>query len=147
MITRDYTPRSYDAASSSGSLCLWAVVGLPALGSCADATALQGLPGFLVITELIPPTAARFGLTGRQLQEEVESQLRQAGIAVLPFEHATEIPGAPVVHVAVVLLQDNPALYVFGITVEVNQQPCWSITAPILSRVTSPRGTRTRWAR
>ena len=105
-----------------GLTVLWACMALPAPGSCADAMVLKGLPGFHVIADIVPPAAEHAGLTRQQLHTDVVTQLRQAGLAVLTSEDATRVPGAPILHVAVALAQESSTLYVFGITVDVNQQ-------------------------
>src|SRR5438034_8470713 len=109
-----------------GLAVLWGLIGLPALGSCADdgdfaRATLQGLQGVYVLIEDIPPENERAGLTTPQLQTDVEGQLRQAGIPVLTKDHAFRLHGAPYVYVYVYLVPHPIGLTTYRRLVEVNQ--------------------------
>ena len=106
---------------------LWGLIGLPALGRCADdgdfaRATLQGLQGVYILIEDIQPEMARAGLTTQQLHTDVEWQLRQAGIPVLTKDQAFRVQGAPYVYVYVHLLPHPIGLTAYSILVEVNQR-------------------------
>jgi hypothetical protein len=122
-------------AYTSTSLCrvliglavLWSLIGLPALGRCADdgdfaRATLRGLQGVSVLIEDLPPENERAGLTTQQLQTDVEGQLRHAGIPVLTKDQAFRLRGAPYVYVYVHLVPHPIGLTVYSILVEVNQR-------------------------
>lgn len=90
-------------------LCLWSAwvsVGFAQLPE--DSTqeelareTLRGLAGVAVTIEDIAPEAERDGLTESQLQADVESRLRQAGIHVLTEDERLHTPGHPTLSVHV----------------------------------------------
>jgi hypothetical protein len=82
---------------------------------------LRGLPGVAVVIEPLHPTTERDGLTHRQLQTEVERQLRSAGIRVLTQEEWKKTPGAPYLYVNVAALKKKYGLYAYAIEVCLNQ--------------------------
>ena len=106
---------------------LWGLIGLPALGRCADdgdfaRATLRGLQGVYVLLEDIKPEMARAGLTTQQLQTDVEGQLRQAGMPVLTKDQAFRMQGAPYLYIYVHLLPHPIGLTAYSILVEVNQR-------------------------
>ena len=106
---------------------LWGLLGLPALGRCADdgdlaRVTLRGLQGVYVLIEDLPPESERAGLTTQQLQTDVEGQLRHAGIPVLTKDQAFHVQGAPYVYVYVHLLPHPIGLTAYSSLVEVNQR-------------------------
>jgi hypothetical protein len=110
-----------------GLAVLWGLLGLPALGRCADdgdfaRATLRGLQGVSVLIEDLPPESARAGLTTPQLQTEVEAQLRHAGIPVFTKDQGFRVPGAPYLYVYVHLLPHPIGLTAYGILVEVTQR-------------------------
>jgi hypothetical protein len=110
-----------------GLAVLWAPIGLPALGRCADdgdfaRATLRGLQGVSLLIEDLPLEMARTGLTTQQLHTDVEEQLRHAGIPVLTKDHTFRVPGAPYLYVYVHLLPHPIGLTVYSILVEVNQR-------------------------
>ena len=83
---------------------LWGLIGLPALGNCADdgdfaRATLRGLQGVFVLIEDLSPESERAGLTAQQRQTDVEEQLRHAGMPVLTQEQAFRVQGAPYLYV------------------------------------------------
>jgi hypothetical protein len=126
MATHAYTPTSV-CCVLIGLAVLWSLIGLPALGSCADdgdfaRATLRGLQGVSVLIEDLPPESARAGLTTQQLQTDVEGQLRQAGIQVLTKDQGFRLRGAPYLFVYVHLLPHPIGLTAYSILVEVNQR-------------------------
>ena len=110
-----------------GLAVLWGLIGLPALGRCADdgdlaRATLRGLQGVYVLIEDMKPESERAGLTAQQLQSDVEGQLRQAGIPVLTKDHAFRVQGAPYLYVYVHLLPHPIGLTAYSSLVEVNQR-------------------------
>src|SRR2546426_12349826 len=106
---------------------LWGLLGLPALGRCADdgdfaRATLRGLQGVYVLIEDLPPESERDGLTMQQLQTDVEEQLRYAGIPVLTKDQAFRLPGAPYLYVYVHLVPHPIGLTAYSILVEVTQR-------------------------
>jgi len=110
-----------------GLAVLWGLIGLPALGRCADdgdfaRATLRGLQGVSVLIEDVKPEMAQAGLTTQQLQTDVEGQLRHAGIPVLTKDQAFRLRGAPYLYVYVHLVPHPIGLTVYSILVEVNQR-------------------------
>src|SRR2546430_8937727 len=86
-----YTPTSV-CRVLIGLAVLWGLLGLPALGKCADdgdfaRATLRDLQGVSVLIEDLPPESERAGLTPQQLQTDVEGQLRHADIPVRTKDH------------------------------------------------------------
>ena len=52
-----------------------------------DRLSLRELDGIYVDVDAIPSLASKQGLSAERLQEEVEGQLRRAGVEVLPMGH------------------------------------------------------------
>jgi hypothetical protein len=126
MATHAYTPTSVYRVLI-GLAILWGLIGLRALGRCADdgdlaRATLQGLQGVYILIEDVTPEMARAGLTTQQLHAEVERQLRHAGIPVLTKDQAFRLQGAPYLYVYVHLLPHPIGLMVYSILVEVNQR-------------------------
>src|SRR5882724_7083393 len=110
-----------------GLAVLGSLIGLPALGRCADdgdfaRTTLRGLQGVSVLIEDLTPENERAGLTTQQLQTDVEEQLRQAGILVFTKDQTFRVQGAPYLYVYVHLLPHPMGLTAYSILVEVNQR-------------------------
>jgi hypothetical protein len=63
------------------SLC-WPSLAFPAVFDQREV--LRGLKGLKVIVESIPPDIERLGLTKKDVQSDVETRLRQAGIKIYP---------------------------------------------------------------
>jgi hypothetical protein len=109
-----------------GLAVLGSLIGLPALGRCADdgdfaRATLRGLQGVYVLIEDLPPESERAGLTTQQLHTDVEWQLRHAGIPVLTKDQAFRVQGAPYLYVYVHLLPHPIGLTAYSSLVEVNQ--------------------------
>jgi hypothetical protein len=126
MATHAHTPTSV-CRVLIGLAVLWSLIGLPALGRCADdgdfaRATLRGLQGVYVLIEDLPPESERAGLTTQQLQTDVEERLRHAGIPVLTKDQAFRVQGAPYLYVYVHLLPHPLGLMVYSILVEVNQR-------------------------
>jgi Cdc6-like AAA superfamily ATPase len=60
---------------------------------------LRGLKGVGALVEKLPPEVEQEGLKRDQLQMEVESKLRTAGIKVLTKEEAFNTPGEPFLYI------------------------------------------------
>jgi len=126
MAPHAYTPTSV-CRVLIGLAVLGGLIGLPALGRCADdgdfaRATLRGLQGVYILIEDIQPEITRAGLTTQQLQTDVEGQLRQAGVPVLTKDQAFRLRGAPYLYVYVHLVPHPIGLTVYSILVEVNQR-------------------------
>ena len=82
---------------------------------------LRGLPGVTVVVEPLQDSAEQDGLTRRQLQDEVEHQLREAGIHLLTQDEWRRTPGSPYLYVSVSALKKSNGLYAYSIEVCLNQ--------------------------
>jgi len=126
MAPHAYTPTSV-CRVLIGLAVLWGLIGLPALGRCADdgdfaRATLRGLQGVYVLIEDVKPEMAQAGLTTQQLQTDVEEQLRQASMPVLTKDQAFRVQGAPYLYVYVHLLPHPIGLTAYSSLVEVNQR-------------------------
>jgi hypothetical protein len=132
MATHAYTPTSV-CRVLIGLAVLGGLIGLPALGRCADdgdfaRATLRGLQGVYVLIEDMKPDIERAGLTTQQLQTDVEGQLRHAGLPVLTKDQAFRVQGAPFLYVYVHLLPHPIGLTAYSILVEVNQRASLDLT-------------------
>lgn len=60
---------------------------------------LRGLSGIGVLVERLAPEVEKGGLKANQLQTDVESKLRKAGIKILSREECAKTPGEPYLYV------------------------------------------------
>jgi hypothetical protein len=70
-----------------------------AVNGISNRTTLRGLKGVGVLVEKLPPEVEQEGLKRDQLQMEVESKVRTAGIKVLTREEAFNTPGEPFLYI------------------------------------------------
>jgi hypothetical protein len=70
-----------------------------AVNGISNRATFRGLKGVGVLVEKLPPEIEQEGLKREQLQMEVESKLRAAGIKVLTKEEAFNTPGEPFLYV------------------------------------------------
>jgi hypothetical protein len=70
-----------------------------AVNGISNRATFRGLKGVGVLVEKLPPEVEQEGLKREQLQMEVESKLRAAGIKVLTKEEAFNTPGEPFLYV------------------------------------------------
>jgi Cdc6-like AAA superfamily ATPase len=70
-----------------------------AINGVSNRATLRGLKGVGVLIEKLPPEVEQEGLRRDQLQMEVESKLRTAGIKVLTREEAFNTPGEPFLYI------------------------------------------------
>jgi hypothetical protein len=70
-----------------------------AINGKSNRATLRGLYGVGVLVEQLPPEVEREGLIKSQLQIEVESKLRTAGIRVLTKEECAKTPGEPYLYI------------------------------------------------
>jgi hypothetical protein len=117
---------------------------------------LRGLSGIGVLMERLPPEVEKGGLKTNQLQTDVESKLRKAGIKILSREECAKTPGEPYLYVNLnvniaktesdvypytidvmliqrVSLQRNPGLVTHAVTWSIGG--VGSISKPILSQL------------
>jgi hypothetical protein len=73
----------------------WAVNGK------SNRATLRGLKGIGVLVEQLPPEVEKGGLSKDQLQKDVETKLRAAGIKVLTKEECAKTPGEPNLYINV----------------------------------------------
>jgi len=81
---------------------LWAFpfeVPLFAINGKSNLATLRGLQGVGVLVEQLPPEVENEGLRRNQIQAEVESKLRMAGIKVLTKEECAKMPGEPYLYI------------------------------------------------
>ncbi len=98
------------------ALLLLSIPALAADDSPISRASLKGLKAVTVVVERMDPDAEKDGLTTDQLQKDVESRLRQAGITVVPL-----VPPSSFLYVNVHALKTDAGFYVAAITVEFNQ--------------------------
>ncbi len=72
---------------------------LSAVNGKSNRATLRGLGGVGVLVEQLPGEVEAEGLTRNQLQKEVESRLRSAGIKVLTREECQKTPGEPYLYI------------------------------------------------
>ena len=70
-----------------------------AINGKSNLATLRGLQGIGVLVEQLPPEAENKGLKKDQIQTEVESKLRKAGIKVLTKEECGKTPGEPYLYI------------------------------------------------
>jgi len=69
------------------------------VNALSNRATLRGLKGVGVLVEKLPPEIEQEGLKRDQLQMDVESKLRTAGIKVLTREEALNTPGEPFLYI------------------------------------------------
>ena len=74
---------------------------LSAVNGKSNRATLRGLDGVGVLVEQLPREVEAEGLTRNQLQKNVESRLRGAGIRVLTREECQKRPGEPYLYINV----------------------------------------------
>ena len=70
-----------------------------AINGKSNLATLRGLQGVGVLVEQLPPEVENEGLRRNQIQAEVESKLRMAGIKVLTKEECAKTPGEPYLYI------------------------------------------------
>ena len=85
--------------SITAILFLSLVSSASAVNGISNRATLRGLKGVGVLVEKLPREVEQEGLKRDQLQMEVESKLRTAGIKVLTKEEALNIPGEPYLYI------------------------------------------------
>lgn len=100
---------AYGGETMTGKKWLMILVGIVlilALGSPTFAingksnrATLKGLKGIGVLVENLAPEVEKEGLVKDQLQTDVESKLRKAGIKVLTKEESAKTPGEPYLYI------------------------------------------------
>jgi hypothetical protein len=70
-----------------------------AIDGKSNLATLRGLKGVGVLVENLPPEVEKEGLIKNQIQIEVESKLRAAGIKVLTREECLKTPGQPYLYI------------------------------------------------
>ena len=82
-------------------LTLGLVSSLSAVNGKSNRATLRGLAGVGVLVEELPGEVEVEGLTRNQLQKDMESRLRGAGIKVLTREECQKTPGEPYLYINV----------------------------------------------
>jgi hypothetical protein len=93
--------KRYLVVSITAILFLSLVSSASAINGKSNQATLRGLKGFGVLVEKLPPEVEQEGLNRLQLQLEVESKLRMAGIKVLTREEVFRTPGEPYLYINV----------------------------------------------
>ena len=89
----------------------------------SERSPLYGLPGVHVLVESLNLDVEKDGLTKDQLREEVESQLRNAGIKVLTREEKFKTAGNPQLYVNINLLKSSsPFAYAYSVEISLEQE-------------------------
>lgn len=92
---------------------------------------LRGLKGVYVLVEDLKAEIEQGGLSGTQIQTDVELKLRMAGIKVLSKEEAVDAPGRPFLYVHVNAFKAKSwGAYVYSTRVELHQDVYLVRTAP-----------------
>jgi hypothetical protein len=92
------------------------------IGEPYQRSSLRGLPGVRVLLTDLNPDAERDGLVKGEIQTDVESRLRKAGIRVLTEEEWRNMPRAPLLYVRVDALKGSDRAYAFYINVDLYQR-------------------------
>jgi hypothetical protein len=116
------------------SFILWLSVTLTFLGASSPLLAIDAevsrrtladLKGVYVIVEELDPNLQKFSrradLSRAQLQKSVESQLKEAGIAVMSREEWLRTPGRPLLYVNVNLHEFQKYQFAYNVSVELQQ--------------------------
>jgi len=90
-----------------------------ALTTETNRATLRGLDGVRVLVEDLPPELEQAGLTKNQLQNDVESKLRGAGIKTLSQEECFKTPGEPYfyININVNTTKNEGGLYAYSIDI------------------------------
>jgi hypothetical protein len=85
---------------------------------------LRGLKEIFLYVEPLDPQIEEMGLTGKQIQMDIESKLKLAGIKVQPGEEFSKSRGHPYlyVNVNISMLKTQITRYLFYIRIELNQE-------------------------
>jgi hypothetical protein len=88
-----------------------------AINGVSNRATFRGLTGVGVLVEKLPPEVEQEGLKRDQLQMEVESKLRTAGIKVLTKEEAFNTPGEPFlyININVNIAQTESEIYPYSV--------------------------------
>ena len=106
---------------------LSAFLTLPALAedSGMSRATLAGLQGVSVVVEEVQPNiqkyAAKFGLSGAQIRQDVVQKLQESGIRVVEGNEWLAIPGRPVLSVNVNTHETEKYWYAYDIKIELRQ--------------------------
>ena len=95
-----------------------------AINGLSNRATLRGLKGVGVLVEKLPPEVEQEGLKRDQLQMEVESRLRRAGVKVLTKEEAFNTPGEPYlyININVNIAKTEADIYPYGIDMSLIQK-------------------------
>lgn len=92
--------------------------------------ALKGFDAFYVTVERLAPEIEQDGLSVVSIRKDVESQLRSAGIKIVPEKESFDIPGNPCLYVnANVLKLQATGEYIYSINLSFNQN-VYSVREP-----------------
>jgi hypothetical protein len=102
---------------------------------------LKGLKGFYVQVDNLPFDVEDKGLTRREVQRDVELELRKGGALVLTREQAIDNPSAPRLHVRILTSKtDHGGLYAYCIVLSFDQ-------AAVLARDAALNVDATTWGK
>ena len=119
--------RRYLLPFVSVALILSAFFALPVFAedSAASRATLAGLQGVGVVVEEVQPNiqkyAAKFGLSGAQIRQDVTQKLQAGGIRVVEGNEWLTIPGRPVLCVNVNTHETEKYWYAYDIKIELRQ--------------------------
>jgi hypothetical protein len=108
-------------------------------GDKDELESLKGLKGVYVLVESIPPGIKEEKFTNEQIQADVESKLRLAGIKVVPGEERFGIPGWPTLYINVNAILQKEGLVIYNIHIQLEQNV-------YLKRDTKTEITATTWS-
>ena len=97
---------------------------LLAINGKSNQATLRGLKGVGVLVEHLPPEVEKEGLTKSQLQMDIESKLKMAGIKVLTKDEVFRTPGEPhlYINVNVNMAKTESDIYPYSIDILLIQQ-------------------------
>ena len=102
---------------------------------------LKGLKGFCVQVGSLPFDVEEKGLTRKEVQRDVELELRKGGALVLTREQANDSPNAPRLHVRILTSKtDHGGFYAYCIVLSFDQ-------AAVLARDASVNVDATTWSK
>ena len=94
-----------------------------ALDDYGERSSLHGLPGVYVLGESLNLDVEKDGLIKDQLRKAVKSQLRNAGLVLLPRKEKFKTAGNPQLHVNINLLKSSsPFAYAHSMEISLEQE-------------------------
>jgi hypothetical protein len=104
------------------ALALCSVSAVFAVDDESSRESLKGLPGVFVVVDDLDPVIEKAGLTKADIQNQVEQELKLAGIPILSREQWVTTPGGPYLHVNAFVVSSDDSVWPFFIEVSSMQR-------------------------